>query len=247
MIPLIPDDTTSSSEFKKFGNVPFNIGTKDLCGCTCLFLVSDQAVYAAHYYEDIAFNPRGFQRQVKDFLRSPCSWVSGEEQLRYKGLQQVKKYFPEDTTDAFIMTPAKEIGEDRNGLPGYDTTKAQYKQRMDGQESYISQLQNIVRDMIGVKPEVHVYEAAEKEKEGAKLDYTVSGRGLFQYDPQGPGEVRLFFENKKVLHGSADCWALHWIACIWEHGINYPPVYNYRSAWEKLSAWVGKSRLWLCT
>lgn len=103
------------------------------------------------------------------------------------------------------MTPAKEIGEDRNGFPVYDTTKAQYKQRMDGQEPYISQLQNIVRDMIGVKPEVHVYEAADQEKEGAKLDYTVSGRALFQYDPEGPGEVRLFFENNKVLHGSADC------------------------------------------
>lgn len=72
------------------------------------------------------------------------------------------------------MTPAKEIEEDRNGLLVYDTSKAQYKQRMDEQEPYISQLQSIVCGIIGVKPEVHVYEAANQEKEGWKLDYAVS-------------------------------------------------------------------------
>ena len=62
----------------------------------------------------------------------------------------------------------------------------------------------LVRDIIRVRPSIRVYEAADCDWEGDRLDNTVSGRALFEYDPDSV-QARLFFENRLVMHRDVGC------------------------------------------
>ena len=112
LTPLISDPSTSTSVFEQFGDEPLHIGTVDLCGCTSLFIVSDKAVYAAHYYESLAFEEdKGFQNQVIDFLLRKRPWRTGDYGGSYPGLAQKARYFDPRKTKAYIMTPALQVSE----------------------------------------------------------------------------------------------------------------------------------------
>lgn len=218
LTPLISDPSTSTSVFEQFGDEPLHIGTGDLCGCTSLFIVSDEAVYAAHYYESLAFdNDPGFKKQVTRFLLRKRPWTTGNNGGSYPGLAQVAHYFDPRTTRAYIMTPALQVGErfvqgpdlEPVPIPIYGVSRGgQYEYLQPGQDPrnqpWIHQLRNTVRDIIRVRPSIRVYEAADCDWEGDRLDNTVSGRALFEYDPDSV-QARLFFENRLVMHRDVGC------------------------------------------
>ena len=199
MTPLIPDSSTSTSVFQQLGNTKVNIGTNGLCGCTCLFLVSDTAVYAAHYYENLAFDSgsRGFNRQVERFLENTGDWEAGEDGNKYPGLAKVKGHFKNENTKAYIMTPAKDTAGPNNAAT-FDTSVGEYEVPKGRRKAYIQELKNVVNKIMpGLQPEVHRYKPADCDDEDT-LVYTISGRALFQFDPTDSKKTRLFFENKQV-------------------------------------------------
>ncbi|KAN0077789.1 hypothetical protein V8E54_006093 [Elaphomyces granulatus] len=49
-------DREDTAKFEPFGQEEFNIGMKDLVGCTGLIVVSSQGAYLAHWWEDPGFN-----------------------------------------------------------------------------------------------------------------------------------------------------------------------------------------------
>ena len=160
-------------------------------GCTSLFIVSDEAVYAAHYYESLAFdNDPGFKKQVTRFLLRKRPWTTGNNGGSYPGLAQVAHYFDPRTARAYIMTPALQVGErfvqgpdlEPVPIPIYDVSRGgQYEYLQPGQDPrnqpWIHQLRNTVRDIIRARPSIRVYEAADCDWEGDRLATTLSVDG----------------------------------------------------------------------
>lgn len=201
MIPLIPDSSTSSSVFRNLRRTPVNIGTDGLCGCTCLFLVSDTAIYAAHYYENLAFDPKdedfNFNREVVRFLENTGDWQAGEDNRHYPGLAKVKDNFNPANTKAYIMTPAKETAG-RKKAATFNMDIGEYEQQHTNEKSYIQQMKDVVNEIIpGLENEVHRYKPVDCKNEKT-LNTKINGRVLFQFDPSDPKKMRLFFENKQV-------------------------------------------------
>ena len=168
LTPLIPDPSTSTSVFEQSCDEPLHIGTGGLCGCTSLFIVSDKAVYAAHYYESLAFEKdEGFQKQVINFLLRKRPWRTGNYGGSYPGLAQ--------KTKAYIMTPALQVservisrgrGRRPARIPIYDVSRGGqfeylHPQQDQRDDPWIYQLQDTVKHIIGVRPPIRVYETVQ--------------------------------------------------------------------------------------
>ena len=168
LTPLIPDPSTSTSVFEQFCDEPLHIGTGGLCSCTSLFIVSDKAVYAAHYYESLAFEKdEGFQKQVINFLLRKRPWRTGNYGGSYPGLAQ--------KTKAYIMTPALQVservisrgrGRRPARIPIYDVSRGGqfeylHPQQDQRDDPWIYQLQDTVKHIIGVRPSIRVYETVQ--------------------------------------------------------------------------------------
>jgi hypothetical protein len=90
-------DREDTAKFEPFGQEEFNIGMKDLIGCTGLIVVSSQGAYLAHWWESTDFgNTRRLRARalkgLKEGLRFHPSLAAYASQLRGAA--------------AFLMTPA---------------------------------------------------------------------------------------------------------------------------------------------
>jgi hypothetical protein len=203
------DGVQSSAVFRSLiDSGPINMGVQILCGCTILVVVSQEAVYFAHYFEDLAFQanegdpPADFQQQVINFLNNGLPRLDGTG--NYPSLAANAASF-QTNVNAYIMTPQAEDDNAPAGqviyLPGvrYNDKVIQLKNRVAG----ILDPQGTL-DLANRIPIV-TYQALDAGLPGGPrtpglttLENTAKGRGLYQFDPDqstNRQKARLFFEG----------------------------------------------------
>ncbi|KAH0556999.1 hypothetical protein GP486_005215 [Trichoglossum hirsutum] len=174
----------NSAVFRQFGANPFNIAVVGLCGCTVLVVISNQAVYITHYFEDLAFDAEpgdpapDLQGTVLNFLNNPMNG--------YDSLAQHSALFNDPSTTVYFMSPAK------RSKVLYDT------QLNDIGTAIRAILPNMVNNM-----QEYGYPPLDMKKGPDKtlMATTTLGRALFEYDPNPGGnpQRRLYFQSKKII------------------------------------------------
>ncbi|KAI9678753.1 MAG: hypothetical protein M1817_005810 [Caeruleum heppii] len=154
-----------------------SLGLSGLCGCTVLAIISREAVFMAHYFEDRSFNPnsedeldgipltpqRAFDETVIKGLYEGLSHYQ-------RSLSQFAGHFQRAAT-AFLITPSYGTGN---------------RPVRDPYRPLLSQLKHAVQDIVpdltrtGAWNEVQ-YNALDISS--ADLDDTARGSIVFKYDP----------------------------------------------------------------
>ncbi|CEJ55076.1 hypothetical protein PMG11_01353 [Penicillium brasilianum] len=206
---VLRDENTA--RFRKLENTAINMGVEYLCGCTILVIVSSRAVYFAHFFESLSWNPdrdillergnpsidRNFRLSVLDFLTTGRDWPEGlvNENVRLAG--KIDSFTTEFNTRAFILTPqnqrdpAEAAGAATSGRDVY-IDGLLYKPLVD---QLIAEVERILR----VSVNTFTYQALDGTNRA--LDVTGRGKALFQYDPAArPGRkgVRLIFQGRTI-------------------------------------------------
>ncbi|KAI9766487.1 MAG: hypothetical protein M1839_004891 [Geoglossum umbratile] len=196
---------TSSAEYRDLTTqaVPLDMGLEGLCGCTILVVVSQEAVYFAHFFEDMAFikgdrrnaPEPDFQGQVLSFLESglprlePGTKRRKKNGERYDSLKQHADSF-KTGVKAFILTPQNETkdapGDEVIYVPG---------------QLYEEQINQLKMKVLEILPDAgiieYMYQAVNaKTAEGMKaLDKTAKGKALYQFDPEQRKDLQKVWEN----------------------------------------------------
>ncbi|KAH0555705.1 hypothetical protein GP486_006350 [Trichoglossum hirsutum] len=169
----------------------FDIGLKEMCGCTGLFVVNPNGIYFAHYFEDPSFTPRAnFAPNVLNFLSTPGG-MNG-----FPSLQDHIGVLNDPNTRTFIITPQKYRGE---GSGPSGQKKPQYLNQLNDLKNTIQGLLPLAQN-----PVEYLYRAPNKRTpHGQSLMTTTSrGRALFEYDPTNVAPtpiMRLYFETIQQL------------------------------------------------
>ncbi|KAI1120476.1 hypothetical protein F5Y10DRAFT_289646 [Nemania abortiva] len=197
------------SKQREFKDKPFQIVTSDVFGCTVALLISNRAVWAAHFWEiysnnvgedglgaDIPEDP-AFDDRVLKFIRGETVDVpaAGEgDYLPPSGPSPNAKFFNKldtDETTLVIFTPLKDGAE-------YSLENIHFKNHY-GPEG---ELVKAFKTLLGATPKIEVipYRAVDLNTEGELLDTTARGHVVFQYDPNSDGNGkkawRCFLESR---------------------------------------------------
>jgi hypothetical protein len=189
------------------------MGLSALCGCTTLIVASQNGVYGAHFFEDVAWGEEGdaggFQAQVIDFLTSTTGVAGTSGRHGSLSLAQVNARLTKGNAGvaAYILAPTAELPDDDPNAPGYITDFPAYPNQLN---QLIQLLPQIIPGLDG-HIETVLYEPLEggqtdtgediNPEHADLLDNHSRGRVLAQYDPQNNGQrtVRLFFETQVVF------------------------------------------------
>ncbi|KAK0621963.1 hypothetical protein B0T17DRAFT_307847 [Bombardia bombarda] len=219
--PIFVDGVSESttSVFKKLEGNPFNVGLRRLCGCTMLAVVSPQALYMAHFFEDQTFNLEPPEGQDK-FLtgqKEPAKKKAFEEKIQQvlegtgaSGQPDLKSHIDDFGPDVqvFFLTP-----KDEKDLPDGSFTYIPGIRYKQGVKKLNSLVKKIFKDSkVTVVPTVYTYEAVDKDNDKKKLlSTTARGHSLFQWGgpidgSTQPGDVlaRLIFEKGPLSLGGKD-------------------------------------------
>lgn len=137
---VVTDEFSCTAVYSPLGNSQVNWVVKEMCGCSALIVVSERAIYFAHYFEDLAFcdtraKPSNFKREVLDALDNGKphqeSLAAHSEEFKHQpGLA------------AFIITPT--------------TTRSSallYKAKIDQLKNKVNSIIGIIPDLISYVPE----------------------------------------------------------------------------------------------
>jgi hypothetical protein len=204
-------DTTSQWKPITTRSPAWNMGLTALCGCTTLIVHSQNGVYGAHFFEDMAWGEAGeaggFQTYVTGFLSgtgnpgtsagSPGTLSLADVRARLtKGGAQVA---------AYILAPTAELPDEDPGAPGYIANIPMYQDQLN---ALVAFLPTIIPGINVQTP--NLYEALEggqvngvdiNPQHADLLDSHARGRVLVQFDPQNNGfrTLRLFFETNEIF------------------------------------------------
>lgn len=159
-------DNINTALFSELGADPINIGLSGLCGCSGLIVMSENAVYFAHFFEDLSFDsgdeefPADFQGLVIDFLNNG---LDDQPEVQNSLAANAAAFQGQAGASAFIMTPLKEGG-----------TGPEYADQ-------ISQLSATVAQITGLTPTVLIYDPVDCNSD--ELGTDARGAALYQYDP----------------------------------------------------------------
>ena len=180
----------------------FSLGTEGLCGCTTLIIISRRAVYMAHYWESISFDPdevwldhygsedNCFERTVIDGLTYGVKSGGSQEQVSLKG--QASK-IEDQYIKAYLIIPT----ESSNDV-------------VDGYRNRWNQLKGTVNKFVptintpplplspgtapppGPPPKDRWTEVKYDALDNTSplLENTARGRVLFKFDPNENGKKR---------------------------------------------------------
>ncbi|KAM3067178.1 hypothetical protein ACMFMG_005453 [Clarireedia jacksonii] len=206
-------DSTSNWKPITSRSPAWDMGLSALCGCTTLIVASQNGVYGAHFFEDVAWGDEGdsggFQTQVVDFLKSTTGVAGKSGGHGSFSLAQVNARLTRGNAGvaAYILAPTAELPDDNPNAPGYITGTPMYEDQLN---QLIQLLPEIIPGLEG-HIETVLYEALEggqtesgediNPQHAELLDDHSRGRVLAQYDPQNSGQrtVRLFFETRLVF------------------------------------------------
>lgn len=179
------------------GNAPtaaFDIGLKELIGCTTLVVASPLGVYASHHWEVPSFSPRKegkvitqpvtFRDSVVNYLQAPgATGLAPHAADLHGGV-------------AYILTP------------GTRTGRAIYYGKIP---DMVKAVEAAVPGLQGVETLLYTPLEGGRNEDGTDispddvelLETTSRGRVLFQYDPNNNGvrTMRLYFEQTQVYTG----------------------------------------------
>ncbi|KAI9861756.1 MAG: hypothetical protein M1813_005105 [Trichoglossum hirsutum] len=160
---------------------PVNIGIVGLCGCTALLIVHPDAVYFAHYFEDLSFQanpgdpPANFQANVINFLNNGLPG--------YDSLVQHTALFNSDETRIFLMSPRRTASTYL-----YNVEITQLKARV---AAILPNAQ--VPTELPYKP-LNMGSSTDQ----TLMDTTALGRALFEWDPNaGAPQTRVWLQDYK--------------------------------------------------
>jgi hypothetical protein len=188
------------------------MGLSALCGCTTLIVASQNGVYGAHFFEDMAWGEAGdeggFQTQVIDFLTSTTGAEGKSGRHGSLSLAKAKARLTKGGAGvaAYILAPTAELPDDDPNAPGYRDGVPMYPDQLD---RLVGLLPQIIPGLEG-HIETLLYNALEGGQINGRdinpahadlLDNHSRGRVLAQYDPENNGQrtVRLFFETRLVF------------------------------------------------
>jgi hypothetical protein len=192
----------ATSLYDLFKDKAFSMGTDGLRGCTTLVIISRKAVYMAHYWESISFNPDPewveeygspeacFQQTVIKGLTKGTGPPSNREQVSLKGYADK---FQDPYVHAYLMIPSMT----NDDIPdGYQDKWELIKQTVN---SFMPNLST------GDRWTEVTYEALPEND--PELGDTAMGRILFKYDPDENDKRRaaLWVERNAVPYHN-DMW-----------------------------------------
>ncbi|KAI9858365.1 MAG: hypothetical protein M1813_007469 [Trichoglossum hirsutum] len=165
-------------------NPAVNIGLKDLCGCTGLFIINPLGIYYAHYFESPSFDDDvNFQSNVLDFLRDLTGARNG-----FPSLVPHIGILNSPNTRIFINTPKEETRP---------RTNPQYNDK-------INALKATLHALLPLAPNAfeYLYRAPDGRTLAGRtlMRTTTRGRALFQYDPANAApSMRLYFQIDQMV------------------------------------------------
>lgn len=177
------DGSVCTAVYSLLEEVPVHWYLVNMCGCTGLVVVSEKAVFFAHYFENLAFcgsptEPSDFRTEVLEALGNGNEFHPSLNSLagQFKGQRGL---------GAFIMTPTKRSKDSKTAL---------YAEKVE-------RLRRKVKSIIGIRPEVVLYNP--EHSLGGVLGTNALGTALFQYDPDqrknDPKKlVKVWIERKNV-------------------------------------------------
>ncbi|KAJ9198855.1 hypothetical protein DTO164E3_4945 [Paecilomyces variotii] len=170
------------------------IGSDQLIGCTVITLVSREAVYMAHIWENLAFDPN-WKKDPNDSdidedaaFEQNCINLLTKRRSRWraKGTPITPELYAGKTPYLFIMTPRPFVGLDDAGnpqVPSFDQQR--YPER-------IATIVSAIKDRLGEQPTVIFYNYVPlTRKKVLKTDF--QGRVLFEFDADADGNGRANF------------------------------------------------------
>ncbi|KAJ6070117.1 hypothetical protein N7499_012004 [Penicillium canescens] len=222
IIRVLTDQTLgNSAEFRPFVvdgvDTAFEMGLEGLCGCSIVVVVSKQAIWFAHIFEDNSFSPREeyadglspqemFELTALNFLDTGIDAIFG---VQFQSLKGVRNLFPvgDGVTSAFIVTPQKELDDAVEGGTGADTN-VYYTEGLMYDWAVVQLVAKIKSLIPDIPVTVRQYQALNSDAPDADEAFnTRRGKHLFQYDPQarqGQKGVRLYLEGDRALN---EFWA----------------------------------------
>lgn len=180
-------EDANTADIATFNDVAVSYGTRQLCGCTVLLIVSKRGVYAAHYWENIVFDPdqyyidkygaadKLFERFV---IKGLTEGVRTGRPTPQVSLKNYKDRIIDDSIRGFLMIPRRSANDVEDG----------YRNRWN-------QIKNTVGDLIPqLKPALdeqgqetndkwreYKYDAIEVDDR--RHTTTPAGKVLIKYDP----------------------------------------------------------------
>lgn len=189
------EEDMATSRFEKFkDDEAFSLGTGGLCGCTALVIVSRKAVYGAHYWESISFDPdeewvneygsaeEVFRQTVIKGLEDGVVTNGVEEQA---SLRDHATEIDDDHIRAYLMIPAET----------WDDVPDGYRDKWNLLKSTVGNLVPKLRDNARWK-EIK-YDALEMGDR--LLEDTARGKILFKFDPNHKADPNQEKGKKKAI------------------------------------------------
>ncbi|KAL4943071.1 hypothetical protein BDV06DRAFT_235013 [Aspergillus oleicola] len=230
----------NSAEYAVLGTNPVEIVLDGLCGCTVLLVVSQKAVYFAHFFESLSFLSRDFsnagsraqfEQMVINFLQTGDDMLG--EILDENGIPLVHSYdaltdnlhhFPPDSNPAiYIITPRNELS-DAQAAGTKVTGIVDYGEGLL-YEGYIMRLREYLHEILPhIQPQIFDYEALDSSDDA--LDGH-RGKGLYQYDPAA---VEVPWTGE-VVRGARFFYQANDIPDPLEEGVIYPGGRLYEDYW----------------
>ncbi|RDW73395.1 hypothetical protein BP6252_07302 [Coleophoma cylindrospora] len=218
------DGVSSSSKFIDLTKQKtiVNLGVQNLCGCSILVVVSQEAVYFAHYFEDLAFSapdvdsddegtpePPDFQGQVINFLDNGLARVKFKNRAHYPGLTPNAASF-QTNVQVFIVTPQGEQPGLPLGQTIYIDNSMEYNDRIIELKNKVVQILSHVPGL-DTRVNIFTYQALDAgpvggpETAGLRTLFSTSkGKSLYQFDPNESAtqkSARLFIEGTSTADG----------------------------------------------
>jgi len=204
-------DTTSQWKPITARSPAWSMGLTALCGCTTLIVHSQNGVYGAHFFEDMAWGEAGvnggFQSHVTDFLTGTGQAGTSTGSPGTLSLADVSARLTRGGAQvaAYILAPTAELPDDDPNAPGYIPNTPMYQAQLN---ALVALLPTIIPGIQVAAP--NLYEALEGGQENGVdinpqhadlLDNHARGRVLVQFDPQNNGfrTLRLFFETNLIF------------------------------------------------
>ncbi|KAK6076208.1 hypothetical protein SCUP234_07376 [Seiridium cupressi] len=209
---LAANDERTVSQQVQFGTQPFQIAFGGIHGCTVVTLVSQRAVWMAHYWESYSHGKPNKDSPATDpAFQERVIWQLQGRIVRAPSPSTYKPYIApdgpgidanlfnqdDDETKLYIMTPVKD------GNSAGDTS-IKYTNR-------INAIENAIRRVLGRRPATvrwnYLRLDYNDEADRAMANTNSRGMGLFQFDPNSDGKGtpnwRLFYEDRFYSPGVA--------------------------------------------
>lgn len=199
-----PGTDVNTAIFTRFdGKNALSVGTSHLCGCTSLIIISQRGVYAAHYWENIAFvTDEAFRLTAQEtdeevFERTVIGPIKNGKNLRTRVEQhklEASKIGNQesDKVRAFLVRPNKAYKNDLMGE--YERKWARIKETVGG---IIGLLDPKTEGGRGRWQEVIYGRLSNRSR---LLNTKANGKVLVKYDPnhEGRKKVVLWVEKNKI-------------------------------------------------